>query len=113
MNRRILARKRSSAFVFSRILSLGVRFEIQEGSTYFRVSTGRHRQLSLNSYEAALCQSGSRSLNRYRKKLKRFFFSWFSGMPQAALAIWRIALEMGESSRARGVAVFWVRRAVA
>jgi hypothetical protein len=25
--------------------------------------------------------------DRYRKKLKRFFFSGFSGIPQAALAI--------------------------
>jgi hypothetical protein len=35
--------------------------------------------------EPFLCEE--RALPRYRKKLKRFFFSGFSGIPQAALAI--------------------------
>ena len=49
----------------------------------------------------------------YPKMPNRFFFSTTSERPAAVRAIWRIALEMGESSRARGIAEFWVRRAAA
>jgi len=42
-----------------------------------------------------------------------FFVSWSSDKPQALRAMRRISMEMGESSMARGVAVFCVRRAVA
>ena len=47
------------------------------------------------------------------QKLARSFVSGPSDRPQAVRAMRRITLEMGESSMAIGVAVFWVRRAVA
>jgi hypothetical protein len=48
-----------------------------------------------------------------KMRRKPFFFFELEGRPQAALAICRIASEMGESSSASAIAVFVVLRAEA
>jgi hypothetical protein len=49
----------------------------------------------------------------FLKRLKPFFLVFSSARPQAALAIWRRAIEIGDSSSAIGVPELSVLRAVA
>ena len=86
---------------------------LREGSRRDHSSSSRGE--SGRDHTLALCDGSGRGCLpfRFRKRKKPFFFSGVAGRPQAVLAIWRIALEMGESCNTTGLAVFWVRRAVA